>query len=423
MRILLAHKFFRIIGGDAVFFHETGRILRERGHEVAYFSTMNEHEAYDKNYSYPDENLFFGKAVNYTNSGIVSKIFKLPSLIHSNENKRLMKEAIRKFKPDLIHCFAIFTTLTPSIMEAAREEGIPVLLLQQDYKMICPNYKLFHHGHLCEDCKGGKFYNAILNKCCQDSTAFSVASAIESYVQQWKNMVRKNVDLLIFSSRFMADKTTEFWKEKMLPFEILHNPFNSPSFSVSTITNNYFVFTGRLVPEKGVDILLQAMNQVKTSAKLLIVGDGIMKDELQMQTEKLGLTNIEFAGAKWGDELKKIVSESRFVVVPSIWHENFPFVVCEAFAQGKAVIGSNRGGIPELICDGEYGFTYEGDDSTVLAKHIDFLWNNLEKAKEMGAAAKKFADEKFNEDVFYTELMKIYSGALSSNASKKKLAV
>jgi len=110
--------------------------------------------------------------------------------------------------------------------------------------------------------------------------------------------------------------------------------------------------------------------------------------------------------------LDSILKNARFTVVPSIWHENFPYVIVQSFAMGKAVIGTKRGGIPELIKDGEYGFTYPADDSSALADKINMLWNNPQLAVNMGLNAKSYADSIFNDQSFYETLMNIYRGVI-----------
>jgi glycosyltransferase involved in cell wall biosynthesis len=417
MRILLCHKFFNIIGGDAVYFHETGRILREHGHEVAYFAVNNTRIAYDTRYPYPTKNVFFGKDVDYSEGSLTKRILNFPKLIYSKENKEALAKVIEEFKPDIVNFFAVYVTLTPSVLEASAEAGIPTVLTTQDYKLICPNYKLFHHGHLCEDCKGGKFYSAVLNNCCHESRVFSLASAIEAYAHEQKNIYRKNIDRLIFSSGFMANKTQEFWGEKMIDYSILRNPFNPLKYSVSNEQDDYIIYYGRLVDEKGVQILLQAMKNVP-GVKLLIVGEGPYRSTLEKQAADLQLQNAKFLGAKWGEDLFKLVRRARFVVVPSIWHENFPFVICEAFSNGKAVLGSDRGGIPELLNNGEYGFVYPGLNYNELAEKIRYMYYHKDKTNEMGLKARKYAEETMGDELFYKNLMLIYKSVIE----KKKKA-
>lgn len=406
MKIILVHKFWRKVGGAEVYFQDVARILRKEGHEVKIFTT--DYDAEDsKDVFVRDENVVFGTSVDYLNGSILEKIKAIPEVIYSRTNKEQFRQLLKSFQPDIVHVFAIYITITPSILDACTEEGIPVVMSCNDYKHICPNYRLFHHGKICEDCKGGKFYKAIVNNCCKHSRAVSILSAVEAYVHDRRNIWKGNVHTFLFESRFMLNKTAEFWGEKAARLEFLGKPFNATLHAYSATAKDYLLFIGRLSDEKGVDILLSAMKLVP-EAKLLIAGNGNYREVLEQQMAKENITNVTFLGPKWGDELEKLLQECRFVVVPSIWYENFPYVMMEAYSRGKAVIGSDKGGIPEYIEHGETGFVFPSHDSEILANYIRILWNDPEKSLKMGLSAKQFADNNFNDSTFYQRLMQIY---------------
>ncbi|MBL0052896.1 MAG: hypothetical protein IPP29_15965 [Bacteroidetes bacterium] len=110
-----------------------------------------------------------------------------------------MSKLLSEFKPDIVHCFSLYIVLSPSILDACREANIPVVMSCNDYKHICTNYRLYHHGKICMECEGGKLYMPIINNCCKHSFAFSVASSIESMVHEFLNIHRKI--FILFCSR------------------------------------------------------------------------------------------------------------------------------------------------------------------------------------------------------------------------------
>ena len=279
-----------------------------------------------------------------------------------------------------------------------------------DYKHVCPASKLYHHGRLCVDCKGGGFYKAVVNRCCKDSWRFSVASSIEAYAHRFTHVYEKDVDRYLFASRFMARLTQDFWAQRPLEWSLLRNPFTMQRSPVRE-GGDYVLYFGRLSDEKGVGTLLDALSRLQgTPAR--IVGDGPLEADLRRQTERLGLRNVEFVGPKWGTELDPWLRSARFVVVPSVWYENFPYVILQSFAAGKAVIGSDRGGIPELIKTGQYGLTYPGGDDVALASAIEQLWNDPQGTATMGMAARRYVDLEFTDERFYEALTDIYRGVL-----------
>jgi glycosyltransferase involved in cell wall biosynthesis len=403
MRILLAHNIYPITGGDAFFYRETGRVLQNNGHAVAYFSTK--HELDDD----PPYGEYFGDSIDYLNGSFFYKVRNFPKVIYSTYNKKMFRKLVNDFNPDLVHCFAIHTKITPSILDICRLEKIPTVISCNDYKHICPNYKLFHHGKICYDCRNQNYLNAIKNHCCKDSYTLSMANAIESFVHHsLLNIYRKNIHTFLFASNFMAEKTLEFWSDNTIRAKILKNPFDSTKFQMTREYDDYCIFFGRLIEEKGVEVLLEAMKGVPKKVKLKIVGDGVDRNKYEVRAKELGLDNIEFVGAKWGEEMDDILRKSRFVVVPSVWHENFPYVIIQSFAFGKPVIGSRRGGIPELIQHGEFGFIFDVANPSELSAQIEQLWNDPQLAISMGTKAKRYADDNFNDFRFYNQLEKIY---------------
>lgn len=129
------------------------------------------------------------------------------------------------------------------------------------------------------------------------------------------------------------------------------------------------VFVGRLVPDKGVDVLLRALHLLKTrglTPNLTIIGDGPDAQTLRGLGTALELkAQVEFAGVLRGEELAKRIGAHRILVVPSIWNEPFGIVALEGIACGCAVVGSSGGGLPDAI--GPCGATFPNGDSEALA--------------------------------------------------------
>jgi glycosyltransferase involved in cell wall biosynthesis len=410
MKILLVHKFWRKLSGAEMYFHDVLRILKQEGHAVKVFtSNLNAEGGRDEKEN--NEEIIYGTPVDYHHGSLIKRMTKLPEIIYSKKNKAAMAKLLDDFQPDIVHVFAIYVTLTPSILEACKEKSIPVVMSCNDYKHICTNYRLYHHGHICTDCKGGKLYSPVLNNCCKYSIAFSIASAAEAYVYHITNIFRKNVNVFLFESKFMVNITNEFWGDTF-KWRLIGKPFHAPSFQPSYEYENYLLYIGRLSDEKGIDVLLKAM-QLVPEAKLKIVGAGTEKANLEKIVTELKLNNVEFAGSKWGEEAKDQIRAARFVVIPSLWHENFPYVVTESYALGKSLIVSDKGGLPEYTFEGITGHVYPSDDYKKLSELIRFMWNNESDTIQKGKNAKKYADENFNDSVFYKKLIEAYDFAIN----------
>ena len=130
------------------------------------------------------------------------------------------------------------------------------------------------------------------------------------------------------------------------------------------------IFLGRLVSDKGADILLQALALLAAAGltpRLTLVGEGPERPRLEEQASRLGLADrIDFAGLRTGEELVRLLNEHRILVVPSRYDEPFGIVALEGIACGCVVVGSSGGGLPEAI--GACGLTFPNGDAAALAE-------------------------------------------------------
>jgi glycosyltransferase involved in cell wall biosynthesis len=117
-------------------------------------------------------------------------------------------------------------------------------------------------------------------------------------------------------------------------------------------------------------------------------------------------------GMKRGEDLNLLLDGARAVVVPSLWYENQPFSILEAFATGKPVISSDLGGMTELVRDGERGLLVPPGDVQRLAEAMQRMADNPGEARVMGDAARRYAWEVHSPDRHYQALTKIYRQVL-----------
>ena len=151
--------------------------------------------------------------------------------------------------------------------------------------------------------------------------------------------------------------------------------------------------------------------------KLIIVGDGIDRQELEKLAEGL---NIEFVGQKQAYEARRIVAESKALVSPSACWETFGLAAAEAMTVGVPSVVSNVGALPDIVQDGRFGEVFEAGNAEACAAAIKRL---LERPDydEMCAAAKHEAEMKYSEEANYDQLMKIYVRSIEEFDEKKKM--
>ena len=303
--------------------------------------------------------------------------------------------------------------LSPSILHVLKQYDIPVIQTVHQYKLVCPNYRLYNPrtNQVCEKCLGGHFYHPVLERCHKDSLIASAMIAVETSLHRMTHIYDKNVDIFHTPSRFMGDKMVQagVGKEKIRHlFYTLKLDEYEPSFEFG----DYMIYLGRLAKEKGIMTLIKALARLPKS-KLLIIGGGPERESLEKYVLEQRLRNIEFAGEKGGDELRSLVRNCRFMVVPSEWYDNSPLVIYEAFAYGKPVIGSKMGGISELIDDNENGFHFEAGSVEQLISKIATLESDHTLITKFGRNARRKAEEVFEPEYHYKQIHDWYSELLS----------
>lgn len=360
----MVNKFFYIKGGSETYYFALKRKLEEEGHQVIDFSMKDE-----KNFESPYSD-FFVNNVNYSEkSSLLSKLNMAFNIIYSQEAKKKFESLVLKEKPDIVHLHIFQHQISPSILDICKKYNIPTVYTAHDLKMICLNYKMMHHGKICEDCKDGHLFHCAFNKCVKDSFSKSCINTIEGYLHKWRKSYDA-IDYIITPSDFYRRKFIEFG---INPQKIVH----IPNFldREKTLVNRridhqkYFLYFGRLSEEKGILTLVKAMKDV--ASYLYIVGSGYLKGEIERYIEDNKAKNIKMLGFKSGQELIDIVGNAKAVVLPSEWYENGPYSAIEALQLGRPIIGSDIGGIPELV-DGN-GFLYESGNVKDLRNRIDYV--------------------------------------------------
>ena len=158
--------------------------------------------------------------------------------------------------------------------------------------------------------------------------------------------------------------------------------------------------------------LIKAFKNIENN-KLYIAGDGPDMEKVKKYIKDNKLEEkIKLLGFLNSDQVKNYVRKARFIVVPSVWYENCPYSVLEALAMGKPIIGSNLGGIHELVKNNETGLIYKYDDINDLTDKMIVLFEDKNKAEEMGKNAKEIAKSKFSKDAYYDKIIKIYEGVM-----------
>jgi glycosyltransferase involved in cell wall biosynthesis len=394
-RILIANKFYYPRGGDCIVAMNLERMLKEQGHDVAVFA-MQYPENIDSGWNnyYPSQVDFAGSLGN--------KLKAAKRLMGWGDIKPAFNRILDDFKPDIVHLHNIHSYLSPVLAQLAKKRGCRVVWTLHDYKLVCPSYACLLNEKPCERCIGHSKTHVLKNRCMKGSLAASAMAWLEA--QKWKrNKLEEVTDAFICPSEFMASKMKKdgFNPEKLhvvcnhIDPEKLESMLNAQcsmhnaqceseltsklakrqTSEAANQRGDYFVYVGRLSPEKGVETLLDVASKLPFTLK--IAGDGPMLDQLKQQYSENH--NIEFCGRLDARQVAELLCKARFSVMPSECYDNNPLGVIESLCAGTPVVGARIGGIPELL-DKDNGMAFTSGDRNELAHAIkaafDKKWDN-----------------------------------------------
>lgn len=391
MKILLVNNYGNARGGAETFFSNTANLLKSKGYDVKLFSSVeNTGYSFNIDFSVKKSKFFFNR-------------------FYSFKSKFKIQEILKSFKPDIIHVNNIIGGITFSILPEIKKLQIPVLVTIHDFRMLCP-VGIFINGkkEICEKCKVRKYYNCVINKCNPDGLIKNIMIATESYLRDFLLPHDKYYDKYLFVSNFTKNKFLEFYPQLDSKSEVLYN--FSTTFSKEIKRGNYFLFYGRLDREKGLKTLISVFKELN-QYNLIILGKGELENELK----NLDSPNIKYLGFKMGDELKSLIVNSHFVIIPSECYENLVMVGIEALSMSKPIIVSKLGGLLELIDNEKNGFSFEARNQESLKKVIIKSINlTNEEYFNLSKHAYQFAMTHFNPEEFHNSLLGFYRSLINN---------
>jgi len=397
MKILLVNKFWFIKGGAERVVLATKKLLETAGHEVEIFGMQDPRNIF--------QNEYFTKLVDYEAKGFWAHLNAGLRAIYNKEAKNKFAQLVDSFQPDIIHFHNIYHQLSTSLLDVVKEKKLKAVMTLHDYKLISPNYNLFHHGKIQEECAGGKYYQCVLHNCLENFGR-SWLGTIEAYYSagKYQNTIKK----FISPSNFLRDKfiANGFGKDNIV---VINNPF-AKNVGEAKANGKYVLFAGRLTKEKGADLLLKVAEQLP-KIKFKIVGDGPLANSLRQEKQAKNLINVELTGYQQGEELDNLYLNAEMVVAPSVWYENAPLSVLEGMGAGKIVLGSEIGGIPEIL---PTEFLFKPGDVLGIVEKIKF-WHekSVEEKQEAGERLLAIVRERFGEEKYLEKILQIYKEILN----------
>jgi glycosyltransferase involved in cell wall biosynthesis len=346
-------------------------------------------------------------------------------------------DVIASFQPDVFHLISGYL-MTGCTIESAIAAGVPSVVTLTDFWFLCPRITLMRSDDsLCEtpgdpiSCalclrkerrryrvpdklSGGMFGYALsfFWRMKKDK----LLEALENRRSYLYSLLEK-VNIVISPSQFLK-KLYEMQGITSPRFLYMRQGLDINRWLVSNPVNDdsslRIGYIGQIAKHKGVNILIRAfglLNRKGQNLKLLLYGDTDMFPDFTNQLKKqVGYgDNVIFAGKFDHSMIRQIHSGLDLVVVPSIFYENSPNVILEAFANGTPALVSNLGGMAELVEDGEGGFRFEPGNEESLAKMLQRFIDQPDLAIKLGSKVPKV---KSMEDEL-SELLHAYSSIMT----------
>ncbi|HCU01303.1 MAG: hypothetical protein UR66_C0019G0004 [Candidatus Moranbacteria bacterium GW2011_GWE1_35_17] len=349
MKILEINKYFFIKGGAEKHFFDVADLLMENGHEIASFSMKHKNNLPTKWEKY------FLSTVGYTSEySFKEKIRGIFRMFYSYEAKNKINKILDDFSPDIVHIHNIYHQLSPAILFEIKKRKIPIVMTVHDYKIVNPNYNLFHGNKFYNRCRDGKYYQCFLDKCIKNSYLKSFLAMLEIY---WHNSIlktyEKNVDVFIVPSEFvktiLIERNIDKNKIKVIPHFIKNIKEDKHQ---EEIEEKFALCMGRISKEKGVNKILDIFQKIQ-GIKLYLAGS----IENNFKIPDSG--NVKYLGYLSEDMLEKYIQKADFIISGSQLPETFGLVALEAISHGKPFVGFNVGAYGEIIKNGENGFLVE----------------------------------------------------------------
>lgn len=389
MRILLIHNKYKQAGGENVVFETEGELLSRNGHSV-------EHLVFD--------NSCIQTFLDQCLSGLKT--------IYNPQSARKLKEKIIQFNPDIIHVHNFVPLVSPSVFFIAKKFNVPIILTLHNYRLICPSATLVYKGKIYERSVHSVFpLDAILKGVYRGSVLQTAAIVIMVAFHNMIGTWRSKVDFYIALSNFAKDKFRS--SALAIPEErLVVKPNFVPDFGTGNLMrDDNFLFVGRLVEEKGIEVLLKATRILEFN--LTIIGDGPLR-KLVVEAS-LSNPRIHYLGFQNKVSITNHLKKCKALIFPSIWYEGYPLTILEAFSTGTLVIASKLGAMAEIIQDRVNGLLFNAGDEIDLVNKIVEAEAEPDWAGHLAHSARLCYLAYYTPERNYGHLINIYNKALARN--------
>lgn len=381
--ILIIHNKYRFAGGEDTVVLNEKKLLEEHGHPV---------------YLYQKDN----NCIQHIFQKLLLPFRTVFSLSACREVKKLIKEK----HIDIIHVHNTLPLISFSVYYAAKKSGCGLVQTLHNFRFLCPNGVMYRDGHICEEC--------VNSLTCSIRHACYRGSSLQTAIVAANLFIHRKIGTFRLPDAYIA--LTDFNKEKLSLLLNSGKIYVKPNFNPQPSQfdgekkRSSFVYLSRLEENKGILSLLEAFRQMP-EITLEIIGTGALEKEVRAFIKENHLKNIIFRGQQPHDKAMEILYHAKALIFPSKWYEGFPMTIAESYSLGTPVIGSRIGNTAGLIEEGRTGFLFDAASPDSLKAVVTHFINCSFDFKTMEENCRKIYAEKYNTELNYKLLLKIYKDA------------
>lgn len=293
-------------------------------------------------------------------------------LFYNAEARARFETALDTSRAEVALFHNIYPVGSPSLYHAAKRRGVPVIQYLHNFRPFSVGGTLFVNGQVCPDSLMGKHWAEVRAGVWQDSVVRSLAFSLMLKMLHRSGWL-KSVKAWIAISDFMRDRIVQAGLVAPERIHTLRHSWDAMERAPRTEDAGYYLFLGRLVPEKGIEVLLDAWDRLRArlgdkTPLLHIAGEGPLEPLVQARMR----TNpyVGFLGQIGGETKFESLRRCRALIAPSVWWEPLGLVAYEAYDFAKPVLAARSGGLAETVQHGATGLLHTPGDAEALANDV-----------------------------------------------------
>jgi glycosyltransferase involved in cell wall biosynthesis len=321
---------------------------------------------------------------------------------------------LRAERPDVVHVHNVFPLLSPAVLAACADAGVPAVATLHNYTQICPPGTLQRDGRPCTECVGSAPLPAVRHGCYRNSRLATVPLAVSMSANRrrwWSGVERffcisaAQRDVLVRSG-MPAGRLA-----------VKHNFVPEPDARRAG-DGEHLLYLGRLAEAKGVRLLMAAWDGLAADGgvgvPLVLAGAGPLEPEVTAWAA--GRDDVRYVGLYDPAQCRQAIAQSVAVVAPSLSLETFGLVVAEAMAAGVPAVAAGHGAFAELVEEGVTGLLHRPGEAASLASCLRRITAEPDRNRDMGQAARRRYEQGFSPAVGLERLVEEYRTAIAGRS-------